>query len=272
MFVKYLSKTGVKIVPKRHRKSGSMAVETAIFLPLFLIGLLTLGCLIRLAAVEENVYHALADETRRLAAEAAVPARALFFETDVERRILSENETVDRVDTEIYLYRYPYYSVTAGKYFTDLIGVSEGYHMKLGIPAIFRDGIDASASVVMRAFVGTNNAGEILPFSEMETDDDSHLVWIFPRAGEKYHGRSCSYIQNEPVERILTTSVKSAYSPCELCKPDAVSIGSLVYCFESSGKAYHTGSCFIVDRYVVSISEQDALDAGYTACAKCGGR
>jgi hypothetical protein len=123
----------------------------------------------------------------------------------------------------------------------------------------------------MRAFVGTNNKDEILSFDEMEKDENSVIVWIFPRAGERYHGPECSYINNEPKEVQLVASVRRDYAPCELCKPESVSDGNLVYCFSKSGKAYHLGSCFLVERYVIPIDEDEAKGQGYSSCSKCGG-
>ena len=56
--------------------SGSIAIETAIFLPLFIIGILTLGYLLKFCMVSEGVQHALSDESHRIMAEAVVPAPA----------------------------------------------------------------------------------------------------------------------------------------------------------------------------------------------------
>jgi hypothetical protein len=110
-----------------------------------------------------------------------------------------------------------------------------------------------------------------MTFEEMEEDDDSHLVWIFPRAGEKYHGEDCSYIKNEPREELLSGTVRRSYSPCALCKPGELGDGSLVYVFPKAGGAYHRGECYVVERYVISMSEDDAKGKGYSACSKCGG-
>jgi hypothetical protein len=39
--------------------------------------------------------------------------------------------------------------------------------------------------------------------------------------------------------------------------------------FAGSGAVYHKGSCFIVDRYVISMDEVDAVKKGYTPCSRC---
>ncbi|MDR1953995.1 MAG: hypothetical protein LBQ21_05910 [Clostridiales Family XIII bacterium] len=263
-------KRGIKRLRERR---GSLAVETAIFLPLFIVGILTLGYLIKMTAIEENVFHSLADETRLLAAEATVPVLSPTYKKDLTERISEENAGDLRdVKVEPILYRIPYYGVSSGKAYTDLIAVSVSYTVNLKLPAIFMDSIGAGNTVLCRAFVGKNNAAASMPFSEMERNDDGETVWVFPRAGERYHGPNCTYIKNEPQETMLNASVRSRYNPCELCKPGTVSNGNLVYCFPGSGQAYHLGSCFLVERYVISMAEDDAKKEGYTACAKCGGR
>jgi hypothetical protein len=248
-------------------------VETAIFLPLFVVGILTLGYLIKMTAIGENVFHSVADETRLLAAEASVPVLSPTYKKDLTERIGEENgDDLRDIEVSPILYRVPYYGVYSGKVYTDLIGVSVSYKVNLKLPAIFMDSVGASNTVLCRAFVGRDNAAESMPFSEMEREGDGDTVWVFPRAGERYHGSNCSYIKNEPKETMLNASVRSRYNPCELCKPGKVSDGNLVYCFPGTGQAYHLGSCFLVERYVISMAEDDAKKEGYTVCAKCGGR
>jgi hypothetical protein len=255
------------------RRRGSLAVETAIFLPLFIIGILTLGYLIKVVSVQENVLHALTDETRLLAAESSAPIVLPTYKKDLIERLREENgDDIGDVNVTPLRYRTPYYGLLSGKQYTDLIGVSVNCRIRLKLPAVFKSAVKAESTVLCRAFVGRNNADEIMPFEEMERDGDGEIVWVFPRAGERYHGPNCGYIKNEPKEIMLSSAVRSRYKPCELCKPNKASNGNLVYCFPTSGAAYHLGNCFLVERYVISVSEDDAKKEGYTACAKCGGR
>jgi hypothetical protein len=252
-------------------RRGSLTVETAIFLPLFIVGMLTLGGLIRLTAVSENVFHVLADETGRIAAQSGVAVLPVGFKGDVRTRVLDENEArIKSADVSPVLYRIPY--AGKGKVYTNLIGASVNYETRLGVPELFRGGVSGSETVICRAFVGAGGSGTRMPFSEMEKDDDSRTVWVFPRAGERYHSERCSYIKNEPHEVILTASVRGKYKACKLCDPNAAGDGSLVYVYLRSGGVYHKGSCYIVERYVISISEDEAKEKGYSACAKCRGR
>jgi hypothetical protein len=258
---------------EKYSRKGSLAVETAIFLPLFIIGVLTLGWLIRFTAVSENVYHSLADETRRYAAGAVLSSLPSGYKNAVKARVSAENVgDVTSVEVTPVRVHFPYASAASGRTYTDLIGASVSYKADIGLAHIFAGGLTGSETALSRAFVGAENSGGRMSFDEMEKGRDSHLVWVFPRAGEKYHGERCSYIKNNPREVTLTASVRGRYSPCKLCKPGAAGDGTLVYVFPSAGGAYHLGSCYIVERYVISMSETDAKSKGYGKCSKCGGR
>ncbi|MDR0357061.1 MAG: hypothetical protein LBH63_01615 [Clostridiales Family XIII bacterium] len=247
-------------------------METAIFLPLFIVGALTLGYLMKIASVEEGVFHSVADETRLLAAQANLPVLSATYKKDLTNRLNEENAgDIRGVKVSPILYRMPYYGVKSGRAYTDLIGVSVAYEIDLRLPALFMRSAESGTAIICRAFVGCDNAAIPMPFDEMERNGDGNIVWVFPRAGERYHGPDCSYIKNEPKEVLLNASVRSRYKPCELCKPSAMSDGNLVYCFPGFGEAYHKGNCFLVKRYVVSMDVSDAKEHGYTVCSKCGG-
>jgi hypothetical protein len=247
-------------------KRGSFTLEAAIFLPIFIISVLTVGYIIKIIAVQENAFHALADETRKVAAESMFTPYPLFFKGDAEKRVSGENggelenPRVSRFD-----YRYG-----AGEY-TEQIRATLDYDIGIRLPAAPVRAIQVSDTVLCRAFVGADNSDAPMPAEELEEEKDSRTVWIFPRSGTKYHGETCGYIAVYPKELILSAGVRRQYAPCKLCDPGSMPAGSLVYCFQSSGKAFHRGDCTSVDRYVIPIELQEAEAGGYTPCLKCGG-
>jgi hypothetical protein len=255
------------------KKRGSLAVETAIFLPLFIIGVLTLGWLIRMTAISENVFHSLADETGLLAAEAKTPIGLPTYKSGLLDRIKTENgRDINNPKVTRISYRVPYVDVNSGKAHTNLISSSVSYETPILLPHFFADKLALSDSVICRAFVGTDNRTDVFPFDDMEDGGKGNMVWVFPRAGERYHGESCAVIKNNPREVILSSQVRRQYSACQLCKPGSVSDGNLVYVFPAAGGVYHLGSCYIVERYVIEISEEDAKNEGYSVCKRCGGK
>jgi hypothetical protein len=251
---------------------GSLSVEAAIMLPIFLIAMLALAIMIRMVSVSENVTHAMTDELALVASEGNVPNHTFTFVGSLEKRVEEENENdINEAEVLPYKYRVPNNSVMSGKTYDNIVGATVTTDVNLGFANMF--GIDAniSSTAICRAFTGTLAETNQMPFSELEDNGDGGMVWVFPRAGEKYHIDSCSVIKNNPKEVLLTQEVRAAYTPCELCKPNEAPNGTLVYLFSTAGKAYHRGDCFIVDRFVISIDRNDAKEKGYTACAKCGG-
>ena len=252
-------------------RGGQIAVETAILLPLFIIGILTLGYLLKFCMVSEGVHHALADEAHRIMADTltmyvpAVNAERISGRIDDESRGEAGN-----IQTEVFLL--PAGGVSKeGSVFADLIAMSVTFDTPVRLPRLFLNEVQGERTILCRAFVGMSQNGAPKPFDEMEEKDDGGTVWVFPRAGERYHDGHCAYIENNPREVLLDTAVRIKYSPCKLCKPSGKGDGTLVYCFETSGKAYHLGECTVVDRYVIEIGKEDAEKQGYTPCSKCGG-
>ena len=253
-----------------HSRKGSLAVEAAIILPLFIIGILTLGYLIKFTMASEGVFHALADETGKFTAQTASILGISAYEKDVRERVESES-LGDVTAADVHgLYHIPYIGKNGNTY-TSLVGVSVTWDTPIKLPRLAGDDLNGQMTILARAFVGGSNSGNHLAFSDMENDDDGIIVWVFPRAGERYHSEHCRYIENNPRERLLDRSVRSNYNACELCLASSAFDGNLVYCFPTSGRVFHTGECYIVERYVIEVSKEDAKKQGYAACSKCNG-
>lgn len=250
----------------KNTKKGFITVEAAIFLPIFIIGVLTFAYLIKFLSVQEGVFHSFADEARIVCAEAPViPLSAPLFEPKLKDRIYDENGAlISNVDVDYFLYLYPSHGMTG------LISMDLNYDVDIKLPIPFYDKLPASESLLFRGFIGKEEALDPISFDEMEKVKDSELVWIFPRAGGRYHGEDCVYIKSEPRQMIMSSQIRRKYDPCGICDSSHLPDGSLVYVFKT-GHSYHTGSCPAVDKYVVSVERDDAIRKGYTPCSKCGG-
>ena len=248
-----------------NNRKGSLTVEAAIFLPLFIIGMMTLGYLVKFNAVQENVFHSFADETGSVAAHASI-SPPTFYKNNVLSRVADENGSQIK-NTKISNFRYR----TSILNNNELIAASIDYEIDVGLPSRFIKSIPASDTIICRAFVGQDQPVAPMPFSEMENSLQSETVWVFPMSGVRYHGENCSYIANEPKERLLSPLIKSSYSPCKLCKPSDLRYGNLVYCF-STGSVYHKGECVTIVKYVTAMEKEEAENRGYLACSRCGGK
>ncbi|MCR5481518.1 MAG: hypothetical protein K6F52_01870 [Clostridia bacterium] len=247
---------------KQNSKRGFYAVEAAIFLPVFIIFVLTAAFLMKYYAIGETAVHIMGDEASRASYEACFnPAAPVADGFKVKDRVEDSAEAVfDAESTGIYPYSLNGISNLAR---TDL-----SFRIRLGLPLGICDSFGYSGSVVYRGFVGVEGRNVPASRSEFEEDKDSETVWVFPKAGSRYHREDCSFIKVYPRQVLLTSAVKRKYKPCPNCNPGRNN-GTTVYCFPAAGKAYHTGKCPSVDKYVISMEKEEAEARGYTACLKC---
>lgn len=244
------------------RKRGFQTLEAAIFLPVFLIAVLTFGYLIKMAAVQENIMHIMTDEVRRLSMTSYNIKVAPLFKDELCDRLEEENRLIENLKVDRFWYLY-------GK--NDLISITVSCKVKNILPKIFYDDFMLEEKLLARGFTGKKNLPEKTEFNEMEMEEESRTVWVFPVAGERYHEEKCGYINVAAREIALDHKTRRRYDPCTHCNPGELENGSLAYCFERAGKVYHKGSCYIVERYVISMEEKDAQSKGYGPCSKCIG-
>lgn len=250
----------------KNTKKGFLTVEAAIFLPVFIIGVLTLAYMIKFMAIQETIFHSFTDEARALSAEAGICPIAPFFESKLKDRIYDENgDNLSDLDLKNFKYLYHTHGLSG------MISMDLDYKVNIKLPIPFYKTLPVCESLIFRGFIGTEVSPDPMPFQEMEQEKESELVWIFPRAGGKYHQENCIYIKSEPRELVMSAKILRKYKPCGICHSSELRNGDLAYCFLRSGEAYHTGSCPIVDKYVISIEKDEAIKRGYTPCSKCNG-
>lgn len=243
-------------------------MEAAIFLPFVIIALVSLAFMMKVDSATASVMNSAIDEARLLAIESYLPvgkAKALLFKSKLEKRIVFENPSL--YDTEVSKFRYMYNK----NGINNLISFHIDYFMKVKPGFGNKDEIYIKECVLTRAFVGQENYLAEKGFKWLEEKEESEKVWVFPRAGEKYHKKNCRYIANHATKMGLTTGVTRAFKPCKLCKAKEIQKGESVYCFMRAGDVYHKGSCNAVDKYVVEMEKKEAMKKGYGACAVCGG-
>ena len=59
------------------------------------------------------------------------------------------------------------------------------YHIKIKLPLDLYDGVDLESRIKCRGFIGKAALADPMAFSEMETNGDSRIVWIFPDVGKE---------------------------------------------------------------------------------------
>lgn len=241
-------------------RNGYVIVDAAIFLPICLIALLTIGFFIKVVGNVETSMHVIADETRVMSAKAYSGIYPALFKGKVEDRILKSTSHVNDVRLQNM------------RYLSDdgEISFNVKYHVNLNLPFDFWDGMDVKEKILARGWIG-KSGGTPFGFDAMEREEDSNTVYIFPESGKKYHKKSCTYVTANPTRVTLTSSLKRRYKSCPLCKSGNLPIGSIVYCFTKYGDSYHRGNCKAIEKYTVTMEKSQAESRGYTPCSKCGG-
>lgn len=249
-------------------KKGSMAVEASILLPIVILGILTIAYIININSLTENVMSISADESRRVAINSYSDlgkGYSLIFPAELKKRLKEENSHCQDISVSDYRYLYS----KEGQ--DNLISFKVDYSIStpLGMGSIGR--VYLQETITTRAFVGKSKYENQEGYELMSKDEESCPVWIFPDSGTKYHGENCRYLKAAACKKGLTRDIRNRYKPCKLCGAKGISDGQWVYCFMNSGGAYHKKTCKTVDKYVVEVEKQVAIDKGYMPCSVCGG-
>lgn len=249
---------------KKLTKKGSYLVEAVIVIPIFIMATAALISMVPITAACENMVFAAADEMRFECLKSAFRKNPSALPPLLSHRIKAENTKL--TDYDILAYRYLY----RAKGVEDLIFLKFCAELKEKNPLGLFDSVRFSGAVSARAFTGKvhkrppDGAGE-------DTEKEDKTVYIFPEWGMKYHNKQCTYVKANCRMVYLSQETKGDYTPCRLCKASSAQIGSPVFCFGQSGKAYHLAGCRMVKRYYVEIEKKKAQAQGYSPCSKCGG-
>ena len=246
-------------------RKGYVTLEAAIFLPVFVLAVVSLVYYINIFSVQENVYYDTFEESARLASKASVVKYAPGFTTELKSRVCDENQVI--TDLDVSRFRYLYWDGDLD----NMIAVDIDCAVELELPIGFGHTYPIKTSVKCRGFTGLRKTGTPMSFDEMESEGSWDPVWVFPMSGEKYHGANCTYVKANAKEMVLTRELMKKYEPCSLCEAENLPTGALVYCFYENGVVYHRDTCRQVDRYAMEMNKQDAVNKGYTPCSKCGG-
>jgi len=265
-------------------KKGSAIVEAAIFLPLFFLALLTLVLLIRLIAAQGTLIQICLDEAQQISQEAYLAELPLVPE-NVDKKALgmisqgtlmhlriesARNEKKEKLPfSKTGMHRFQYLFSMGG---TDaLICPKISYSAEFPLPGGFQRTLSFENAFLFRAFVGSEGKSRPMSFEEMEKEERGEKVYVFPKAGERYHKKSCRSISSCPREVILTKKMMRKYEPCSLCHPGEKALGSKICYFPEGGSVYHRMNCSVVKRYIVEMEKEEAIKKGYTPCKICGG-
>lgn len=265
-------KEGVK-----HCLFGSLSIEAAVSLTLFLFFTVFLTVPMELLNTQRQVQMVLESEARKMTQQAWL----FFREEETEESsgeilfaqgaaaLLLERKIRDAVGEG----RLTQLDCSATEISADGEWIDLRASYKAGLPfSVFRPaGISMSSRSRRRSWVGREGGRK---FGEMEENGQQRMVYV-GRDSVRYHSSpECHYLSNhlipvtlEQVGRKRNESGE-AYRPCSVCG-GASEPGDIVYLF-SNGECYHRRrDCSSLSSYIrqVPLSEVEYLGA----CSYCGG-
>ncbi len=247
-------------------KKGFYTLEAAIFLPLVLLAVLSLGYLMRVEGTWENCIHGAVDESALAASRSYDPINAASVGAAVSKRINDDNPVLDEMKIKELKIMYN------DGHTDDLTSYKIHASIKLDLPLGFSREFALEQGIKFRGFIGIEENADPMGVEGLETYSDQRPVWVFPHSGEKYHSENCTYVKASVSPKVLTEALKKKYDSCGLCRSGEIPAGTIVFCFGSEDTAYHSGTCSSIDRHTAVIDESEAGKKGYMACSKCGGR
>ena len=263
------------------RPKGSITVETALVLPLFLFFLVNLISIIQIFHIYSSVEAALHQVGRKMAVYAYATEEALHSNgmeaTPMSSVLLSATyvkESVIAYLGEDYLERSPIQGGSQGISFLqsdimeedDIIDLIAVYEVAPAFRIMGFDNLRVVNRCRVRAWTGYHNKRD-----GTETGSEDEIVYIAENGTVYHRDRNCTHlklsIQAVAYNHIMQmrNDYGSRYELCELCSP---ATGGIVY-ITTQGNRYHTSAaCSGLKRTVIAITLKEA--GGKSPCLRCG--
>lgn len=245
------------------KKEGSLSIEAAAIVPMYLVGLLTLASLLLMYEFRMKMQASLLFAAESLAAAGDGLSVSV---TDVSEMVydsfgLSESsfryvengrEGVDfsssRLDNPEFVELTAEYNMVP---FSDFFGLLK---------------VSVSDSAVVHSWCGYN--GGYL------AEDDTEYVYVTDDSEVFHRDRDCSHIHLSIIETTgnevgkLRNDDGSKYRACELCK--ARKKDGVLFVTTDGDRFHNTITCSGLKRTVRSMKEEEAVRRGLRPCSRCG--
>lgn len=249
----------------KNSTKGFYTLEAAIFLPLVILAVLSLGYFMRIDGAWENCIHGAVDESALIASKSYDESRSAMVKSKLKDRLMKDNPNLERIS--ISNLRICYSGAHADSLTSYKLCATFSLHLPLGFGHEFQ----FESGIQYREFTGRKEKGQSMGSEGLEAAQPQNPVWIFPQTGEKYHSEGCRYVKASVAPVVLTAAVKKNYEACHLCDSGNMKAGSIIFCFKGPDTAYHRGTCSCIVRHTAVIDKTDAEKRGYKPCSKCGG-
>ena len=245
-------------------KRGSYLVEATLMLPIFMIAIMVMSSIISAYSCIEDANYISANQLRKSAAVASKVNTYTVIHHQISSELSSNHSQIDG------------FIVSSAVYRKNMLGIDEvialDANMRLNTknPIGFKAEANYKIKTVTRAYVGRVRKNTHMTVDDLTGEGDK-TVYIFPKRGEKYHNKGCTYMNSKVISTALTTGLRKEFDPCPVCKSKKAKIGISVYYYPVEGECYHLNGCRVMERNYIEITKKIAERRGYTPCSKCGG-
>ena len=242
---------------------GSMTVEAALTIPVFLFAVLCLIYLLEVQAIRISVHSAAQGAAKNAATDiVTVPVLNVFkFKSDMVRMIGAE-----RLEGSIIQGGKSGLSCLGSLYYpsTGEIHVRISYKIRLPFPGFTDIGVRQKDTFIVKAWTGYTKP-------DVE-DEDGEIVYVTD-SGTVYHTNyQCSYLQLS-IRFLPSTGLSgirnlggARYRSCEKCVHGSAMAG--VYVTDSGNRYHNSLNCSGLKRSIRAVKKSKIY--GKTACNRCG--
>lgn len=241
---------------------GSVTVEAAISIPIFLFAVLCLVYLLEIQAIRTSIHSAVQSAAKNAAEDIVIiPVLNLFkFRSDIVNFIGS-----DRLDRSIIDGGSSGISCLTSWYQPDTgeIHVNVSYKVRLPFPGFLNPGVRQKEQFVVKAWTGYEK-------SQME-GEDGRIVYVTDEGSVYHTNYQCTYLQLSVrfVPSSGLTSLRNLsggkYYACEKCTHGSVMAG--VYITDNGGKYHNSLNCGGLRRSIRAVKKTDI--SGMGSCSRC---
>lgn len=240
---------------------GSVTIEAALAIPVFIFAILCLVYLLEIQAIEITIKAASQEAGKQAAVEMAqIPVLNVYnLQQDIIENIGSERleKSIVEGGTQGIQCWSSYYNTL-----TEEVVVNVSYTIRLPVPGFLNLGMKKKEEVKIKAWTGR---------AEQDLSEDEAVVYVTD-TGIVYHvDYHCSYLQLSitfiPSSSLIDVRNENGgiYHPCEKCVHGQAMTG--VYITNYGTKYHNSLSCSGVKRSIQAVKKSEV--AGMGACTKC---
>lgn len=244
------------------RNQGSLTVEAALVLPLFLFVMLSIFSIGRMMHIEHEIGHGIVECGKELAIEQTNSAGLLLLDSKMRTYTNETYLNQSCLDSGM---GGIYYLGSSYKEEEQCYYLRASYYCRIAIPLIGEITIPFSQQVKQKAFTGYD-------WKQGSLQEKNGQYVYMTESGSVYHtSRECTHLSLSIQVRTDmqdSASWREEYEPCDRCTKYHEGSMQQIY-ITSEGRKYHTSiTCSGLKRTVTRVKKQET--EGIKVCQRCG--